>query len=349
MSSSWHLLAATHCWRWSLELCTARSHILRGIALTASIIRSFSSGRVWGRCLNTFSSGRVWGWCLNTFSSGRVWGRCLNTFSFRYPQRKKSQMLKSGDRAGQPTSLPQRDQNIHWIWSCVSCWNTTPPNLELCELMEPHIPPFGAVWAVGTTHSPIWSCVNCWNHTSPNLELCELLEPHIPQFGAVWADGTTHPPIWSCVNCWNHTSPNLELCELLEPHIPPFLFNNLFHSGLQTTACLRAERLGNCSIDALTSCTFPGVLMDLHVLRVLPDSSNCLTQERIVFPLGTALLRGVFSASRLLIGCFQNTRARESHDVFGSKPCWLLKWGHRQSRGRPCAPAYPHHPPLQTP
>jgi hypothetical protein len=79
MSSSWRPLAATHCWRRSLKLCTARSHISQGIALTSSIIRSFSSGR--------------------------VWGRCLNTFSFRYLQRKKSQMLKSGDRAGHPTSL----------------------------------------------------------------------------------------------------------------------------------------------------------------------------------------------------------------------------------------------------
>jgi hypothetical protein len=55
----------------------------------------------------------------------------------------------------------------------------------------------------------------------------------------------------------------------------------------KATACLQAEHLGDCWIDALTSCTFSGVLMDLHwpcvrLLRVLPDSSNCLTQERIV-------------------------------------------------------------------
>jgi hypothetical protein len=38
MSSSWRPLAATHCWRRSLKLCTARSHISRDIALTSSII-----------------------------------------------------------------------------------------------------------------------------------------------------------------------------------------------------------------------------------------------------------------------------------------------------------------------
>jgi hypothetical protein len=74
----------------------------------------------------------------------------------------------------------------------------------------------------------------------------------------------------------------------------------------KATACLRAERLGDCWIDVLTSCTFYGVLMNLrrpcvHLLSVLSDSSNCLTQERIVFPLGTALLRGMLNRRRKVL------------------------------------------------
>jgi hypothetical protein len=36
----------------------------------------------------------------------------------------------------------------------------------------------------------------------------------------------------------------------------------------------------------------------VRLLSVLPVSSNCLTQERIVFPLGTALLHGMLNRRR---------------------------------------------------
>jgi hypothetical protein len=39
----------------------------------------------------------------------------------------------------------------------------------------------------------------------------------------------------------------------------------------------------------------------VRLLGVLPDSSNCLTQERIVFPLGTALLRGMLNRHRKVL------------------------------------------------
>ena len=48
----------------------------------------------------------------------------------------------------------------------------------------------------------------------------------------------------------------------------------------KATACFRAERLGDCSIDSLTNCTFSGVLTVLggapcpSLLRVLPVSSG---------------------------------------------------------------------------
>jgi len=42
-------------------------------------------------------------WILS-FKSSRDRGRCLKTFSFKYPQRKTSHGLKSGDRAGHSTS-----------------------------------------------------------------------------------------------------------------------------------------------------------------------------------------------------------------------------------------------------
>ena len=56
----------------------------------------------------------------------------------------------------------------------------------------------------------------------------------------------------------------------------------------KSNCMLRAERLGDWTIAALTISTFSGVLMDLRrpcasLLSVLPVASNCLTQDRIVF------------------------------------------------------------------
>ena len=71
-------LAATHCWRRS-----------RKFFIT---LRVSSGGMEPISC-----------W-IPSFKSSRDRGRCLKTFSFRYPQRKTSHGLKSGDRAGHSTS-----------------------------------------------------------------------------------------------------------------------------------------------------------------------------------------------------------------------------------------------------
>jgi hypothetical protein len=161
---------------------------------------------------------------------------------------------------------------------------------------------------------------------------------------------------------------NFELWELqLRPvgttH-PQFLFfNNLFHSGLQKTACLRAERLGDCWIDALTSCTFPGVLMDLlrpciRLLSVLPDSSNCLTQKRIMFPLGTALLCGMLNRRRKVL-CVMTTDRLFSKYTHTAKPrcvpvqtMYATEMGslteHRETMCTTLTPLPPEYSPPQT-
>jgi len=77
ISDIWRPSLATHCWRRTRKFITVRV-ISGGMASISCRILSFKSSR------------------------DRGW--CLETFSFRYPQRKKSHGLKSGDRAGHPTS-----------------------------------------------------------------------------------------------------------------------------------------------------------------------------------------------------------------------------------------------------
>jgi len=77
ISDIWRPSLATHCWRRSRKFITLRV-ISGGMASISCRILSFKSSR--------------------------DRGRCLITFSYRYPQRKKSHGLKSGDGAGHPTS-----------------------------------------------------------------------------------------------------------------------------------------------------------------------------------------------------------------------------------------------------
>lgn len=96
-------------------------------------------------------------------------------------------------------------------------------------------------------------------------------------------------------------------------------------------------KMQNCSISALVNCTFVGVLMELsrpcvRLLSVLPDSSNCLTKIRIVFPLGTAFVRGMFNRDRRFLCGY--TLSRRNHDLLRSKPCEMYGYSGAESESR---------------
>lgn len=78
------------------------------------------------------------------------------------------------------------------------------------------------------------------------------------------------------------------------------------------TAWLWEERLGDCSTDTLTGCTFSGVFTclrrpSLSVLSAFSESSNCLTHIWMVFASETALLRGITNLCQkdLCLSCDQ--------------------------------------------
>ena len=102
---------------------------------------------------------------IPSFKSSRDRGRCLKTFSFRYPQRKTSHGLKSGDRAGHSTS-PLRDQTpreqqqqspgVHrskplWVLTTVEANQPHDTNLTSLAPLQPAQCPFEK-WEIFMPH-----------------------------------------------------------------------------------------------------------------------------------------------------------------------------------------------------
>jgi len=87
-----------------------KKQFLMGLKFVSDIRRPSLATRCWRRSwkfitVRVISGGMVSISCrILSFKSSRDRERCLKTFSFRYPQRKNSHGLKSGDRASHPTS-----------------------------------------------------------------------------------------------------------------------------------------------------------------------------------------------------------------------------------------------------
>jgi hypothetical protein len=114
------------------------------VAVTAyTHLEPFTLTSMWGE-IPSISS------LMASFSWSKDRGRCLKTSALRYPHRKKSQGLKSGERSGHGTA---------------SCNQTTRPGHISFEIVRGR-----AVWAVAPS---------CWNQKSSRL--CS--SPYLSFFG----------------------------------------------------------------------------------------------------------------------------------------------------------------------
>ena len=131
-------------------------------------------------------------WILS-FKPSRDRGRCLKTFSFRYPQRKTSHGLKSGDRAGHSTCplkeikrLGNNNNNnnkapdVHlsnplWVLTTVEAiqpHDTTPTSLPP---LQPSQCPFEK-WEIFMPHPVLSSDTHIHTHTHTHIYFLQYMD-----------------------------------------------------------------------------------------------------------------------------------------------------------------------------